>query len=180
MAISQMMGFMLVLGTSVFVLVIMSFFGHDDIEVSHGLTDGDHGPSLLSVRNLFLFAAGFGAAGGIATHLGYAVVPACLWGGLSGVVTALLGWLFYRTISNQQSSTNTNTRSLIGRRATVSTHIPAGQVGQVVTTDPHGSTIYLDARSSEEGQVFAEGEAVRITDAAGNLVRVAKQAVQSA
>lgn len=179
MEISQMTGFMLVLGVSALCLVGSHMFGHDgDIsadgsdDVSH---DGD-GPSLLSFRNLFLFGLGFGAAGAIATHLGLSLVLSCIAGLAAGVIVALIGWWFYRTIGRQQATTNTNTQNLVGRRATVSTYIPIGQMGQVVTTDEYGSTVYLVARSSIEGQSFVAGETVSIVEAAGNLVRVARQA----
>lgn len=174
MEISQMMGFVMLLGISVLGILGASLFGHDgDVELmSDGLSHGDSGPSLLSLRNLFLFGLGFGAAGAIATHLGMSLVYSCIVGAVSGLVIAFVGWLFYRTISKQQASTNTDTRSLVGSRATVATRIPAGRVGQVVTTDEHGSTIYLDARSSEAARTFAEGETVFIAEAAGNLVRV--------
>jgi membrane protein implicated in regulation of membrane protease activity len=173
MEISQMMGFVMLLGTSVLGILGASLFGHDgDVELSDGLSHGDSGPSLLSLRNLFLFGLGFGAAGAIATHLGMSLVYSCIVGVANGLLTALLGWLFYRTISKQQASTNTDTRNLVGSRATVSIRIPAGRVGQVVTTDEHGGTIYLDARSSEADRPFAEGETVFIMEAAGSLVRV--------
>jgi membrane protein implicated in regulation of membrane protease activity len=176
MEISQMMGFVMLLAVSTVGIIGASLFGHDgDVELSDGLSHGDSGPSLLSLRNLFLFGLGFGAAGAIATHLGMSLVMSCVFGGVSGLMTSLLGWLFYRTISKQQASTNTNTRSLIGSRATVSTRIPSGRMGQVVATDEHGSTVYLDARSSEGDHPFAEGDTVFITEASGNLVRVAKQ-----
>jgi membrane protein implicated in regulation of membrane protease activity len=176
MEISQMMGFVMLLGISVLGILGASLFGHDgDVELSDGLSHGDSGPSLLSLRNLFLFGLGFGAAGAIATHLGMSLVFSCIVGAISGMVIAFVGWLFYRTISKQQASTNTDTRNLIGSRATVSTRIPAGRMGQVVATDEHGSTVYLDARSSEEDRSFTEGETVFIAEAAGNLVRVAKQ-----
>lgn len=178
MEISQMVGFLMLLGVSALGIIGASFFGHDgDIELSDGFSHGDSGPSLLSVRNLFLFGLGFGSAGAIATHLGLSLVWSCVTGAVFGFVVALVGWWFYSTISRQQVSTNTNTRNLIGRQATVSTRIPVGQMGQVVTSDEHGSTVYLDARSSEEGASFAVGDPVNIVYAAGNQVRVAKQAI---
>lgn len=175
MEISQMMGFVTLLAVSTMGIIGASLFGHDgDVELSDGFSHGDSGPSLFSLRNLFLFGLGFGAAGAISTHLGMSLVMSCVTGAGMGMVIALLGWLFYRTISRQQVSTNTNTGDLIGSRATVATRIPVGQMGQVVTTDRNGSTIYLTARSSEAGQSFAEGETVCIVEAAGNLVRVTK------
>ncbi len=176
MEISQMMGFVMLLGVSTLGIIGASLLGHDsDVELSDGFSHGDSGPSLLSLRNLFLFGLGFGAVGAIATHLGSSLVISCIAGAATGLVIALLGWLFYRTISRQQVSTNTNTGDLVGSRATVATRIPVGQMGQVVTTDKNGSTIYLSARSSEEGRSFVDGETVYIVEAAGSLVRVAKQ-----
>lgn len=175
MEISQMMGFVMLLAVSAVGIIGASLLGHDgDVELSDGFSHGDSGPTLLSVRNLFLFGLGFGAAGAIATHLGMSLVMSCVAGAVTGVVIALLGWMFYRTISQQQVSTNTNTGDLVGSRATVSTRIPSGQVGQVVATDKNGATIYLTARSSVADQSFPEGEIVRIVEAAGNLVRVSK------
>lgn len=173
MELSQMMGFVMMLAVSTVGIIGASLFGHDgDVELNDGFSHGDNGPSLLSLRNLFLFGLGFGAAGAIATHLGLSLVLSCIVGASSGLLTALLGWLFYRTINKQQASTNTNTRNLVGSRATVTTRIPSGRIGQVVATDEHGSTIYLDARSSEVDRSFAEGDTVFIAAAAGNLVRV--------
>ena len=170
-----MMGFMMLLGISVLGIFGASLFGHDgDVELSDGLSHGDSGPSLLSIRNLFLFGLGFGAAGAIATHLGMSLVFSCIVGATTGLVIAFVGWLFYKTISKQQASTNTNTKNLVGNSASVSTRITAGRMGQIVTTDEHGSSIYLYARSSEEGQSFTEGETVIISEAEGNLVRVIK------
>jgi membrane protein implicated in regulation of membrane protease activity len=173
--ISQMMGFVTLLAVSIAGIIGASLVGHDgDVELSDGLSHGDSGPSLLSLRNLFLFGLGFGAAGTISTHLGLSLMMSCVAGASLGVVIALLGWIFYRTLSRQQVSTNNNTVDLVGSWATVATRIPAGQMGQVVTTDKSGGTVYLTARSSEAGQSFAEGETVRIVEAAGSLVRVTK------
>jgi membrane protein implicated in regulation of membrane protease activity len=173
--LSQMAGFMLLLGISVVGLIGASLFGHDgDIGDTDGLSHGESGPSLLSLRNLFLFGLGFGSAGAIATHLGASIVLSCVAGAVTGLVVAFVGWLFYRTISKQQATTNTNTVSLVGSRAVVSTHIPVGRMGQVVTNDQHGSTMYLDARASDANSSFAEGETVSIVFAAGNSVRVSK------
>lgn len=176
MQISQMSGFVLVLLVSTLFLVGTSLFGHgDDVDLSDGLSNGDSGPDLLSLRNLSLFGLGFGSVGAIATHMGATLVMSCAAGTGSGLVFAFVGWMFYKTINRQQASSNTNTGTLVGKQATVSAHIAAGQVGQVIATDTFGSTIYLDARSQEDGRVFAEGEQVYILQAAGNLVRVAKQ-----
>lgn len=173
--LSQMGGFLTLLAVSVVAFALMSAFGHGDGEISDhdGISSGENGPSLLSLRNLFLFGVGFGAAGSIATHLGYSLIGSSLIGFVFGCVVALIGFWFYRTISQQQATTNTDTRNLVGKRATVTTRIPTGRMGQVSTEDEHGGTIYLNAHT--EGDLsFEQGVSVVIAEATGNTVVVSR------
>lgn len=168
---------MVLLVSCVLFFVLSSMFGHDDgggdVSDDGGLTHGDNGPSLLSLRNLLLFGIGFGAAGAVATHMGYSLIASSLAGFVFGMTVALAGWWFYRAIGRQQGSTNTDTRNLIGKPALVTTHIPPGRMGQVAAQDEYGGRVYLDARSNE-GVEINEGEPVIITEAFGNTVTVAK------
>ncbi len=176
MEFSQMSGFISVLVVSSFFFAMSSFFGHDDGNVDSGdsgSTHGENGPSILSLRNFFLFGIGFGAAGSVATDMGYSLMWSSVAGFSFGVVVAFVGWLFYRTIGRQQATSNTNTRTLVGKKATVSTFIPSGRVGQVAAQDQYGNRMYLDARSSD-GTDLNEGEVVTIIDAVGNSATVAK------
>ncbi len=173
--LSQMGGFLTLLGASALFFILASLFGGDDSgggddgsEMSHG----DDGPSFLSIRNLYLFGMGFGAAGAIATHMDVSLVWAIIIGCCFGLLMAAIGWLFFRSVAKQQASTNTSTHSLIGKTAVVSSYIPAGRMGQVSAHDEHGSRVYLDARG-EQGCAYNEGDTVRIIDSIGHMVTVA-------
>ena len=174
--LSQMAGFMTLLIASTLFFALSSVFGHDDggADAGDGVTHGDNGPSLLSLRNLLLFGIGFGAAGSVATHLGYSLMLASSAGAAFGVVVTFLGLMFYRAIGRQQATSNTNTQKLIGRKAVVTTQIPLGRLGQVSMRDELGGTVYLDARSGESTTI-EQGELVYITDAAGSLVTTSRQ-----
>jgi membrane protein implicated in regulation of membrane protease activity len=177
LGLSQMRGFFTLLVISVLFFVLSSHFGHDDgggeMDGDVGVTSGDNGPSLLSLRNLFLFGVGFGAAGSVATHLGYSLIVSSIIGVGFGAVVALIGFWFYRTISRQQATTNTDTRNLVGKKATVSTYIPQGRMGQIVTQDEHGGTVYLNARTEADHDID-QGAQVVITEASGGMVIVAR------
>lgn len=179
--LSQMGGFFTLLGISVFAFALMSAFGHGDVEIGDhdGISSGENGASLLSLRNLFLFGIGFGASGLIATHLGYSLIWSSVIGIVFGGFVAFIGFWFYQTISRQQATTNTDTRNLIGKRATVTTHIPIGRFGQVTTQDEHGSTVYLTAHA--DGNIsFEQGTSVIIIEASGNTVTVTRPLSYSA
>lgn len=179
LGLSQMGGFFTLLIASVLFFVLSSHFGHDDgggdTGGDGGITSGDNGPSLLSLRNLFLFGVGFGAAGCVATHLGYSLIISSIFGVVFGAIVAFIGFWFYRAISRQQATTNTDTRNLVGKKATVSTHIPQGRMGQIVTQDEHGGTVYLNARTEADYDVD-QGMQVVITEASGGTVTVARPA----
>jgi membrane protein implicated in regulation of membrane protease activity len=174
LGLSQMGGFFTLLMASLLCFVLSSAFGHGDDggDAGDGISTGDNGPSVLSLRNLFLFGIGFGAAGSVATHLGYPLVISSVCGVVFGVSIALAGFWFYRTISRQQATTNTDTRNLVGKKATVSAHISQGRMGQIVTQDEHGGTVYLSALSSGAHDI-SQGTQVVITEASGGTVTVA-------
>jgi membrane-bound ClpP family serine protease len=71
------------------------------------------------------------------------------------------------------STSNTDTRNLVGKKATVSTYIPQGRMGQIVTQDEHGGTVYLNARTEADHDID-QGAQVVITEASGGMVIVAR------
>lgn len=149
--------------------VAVGEFGHADAGTDTGTGDG---LPFLSLTTLAIALFGVGA-GGLAGQLALdsdlaAVVLALAAGG--GVVFLARGVLL-PFILRQQANSHTGRASYIGRVATVTITIPAGQWGEVEVATPDGGRTRMRAVSAEDGTI-AKGARVYISDADKNHLHV--------
>jgi membrane protein implicated in regulation of membrane protease activity len=143
---------------------------HVDTSSSGGGHDGIMFSDVLTLRTLLMFGVGFGAAGAIATNMGYGPGMASVGGLEGGCLIAALGVWFYRIIHGQQGNTAPRLDMLSGKRAMVVTDIPESGQGEVTTTNEFGTTVTLPAQSPE-GRIKL-GSTVEIVAVVGNTATV--------
>ncbi len=159
--------------------IVASLLGHHgDVDV-HADAGGDashdggsEGPTIFSFRSLMLFGVGFGAAGAIARYLDAGMLTSSMWGSAAGLLSAVLGFLLYRFLWKQQSTTTTDTGSLVGKKARVTVAIQPGEPGEVVAQNEFGATIYLSAQGEDRGSSFPIGKEVTVQTVSGKFVSV--------
>lgn len=164
-----------------FMIVAGGFlFGHDhdfdhgvDHDTGHESGVDTHGIiGIFSMRVIFTFIMGFGAAGAIALHYGAGYPIASVIGVAVGMVLAALMYGIMMLFIEQQASSVTPTDSLVGCTGTVTVPIDKGGMGEVgvsVAGEYHTFT----ARTHDCG-TLAKGIAVRIVAASGSVVTVDK------
>jgi hypothetical protein len=154
------------------ILAGVDAYGDADVVQTPDGGDGHAAVSwnILSFRNLFLFGIGFGAVGFLSTKAGYGVATSVAGGIAAGAVIAAIGVWFFRLISSQESNTVTDPAELVGRKASVTTAIPAAGLGEVLAVNEHGTQVSLFAQSN--GTAILGGTRVVIVAAAGDRVTV--------
>lgn len=164
-----------------FMIVAGGFlFGHDhdfdhgvDHDVSHEAGVDTHGIiGIFSLRVVFTFVMGFGAAGAIALYYGAGYPVASLVGVAAGMVLAALMYGIMLLFIEQQASSVTPTDSLLGCTGTVIVPIDKdsmGEVGVSVGGEYHTFT----ARAHDCGPL-GKGSAVRVVAVAGSILTVDK------
>lgn len=138
--------------------------------------DSMPGISPLSPTTLASFVTAFGGIGMIlsrieATRSPWISIPLSM---LGGVAVGILVFLLFRAVFvRTQSSSESKVAALPGRPATVITPIAAGGVGEIAYVD--GGVRYTSAARSEDGDTFANGEAVVIRRVVGSQIYVGKE-----
>ena len=168
------------LGLAGFLLVAGAFlFGHDhdhdfshDVDHSHDLSHGEAGrqPSIgiFSTKILATFVMGFGAAGAIARHIQYDYLWSSGVGVAAGVCLGFIMWALMNFIVQQQASSVTDVRDLVGADAAVTVAIEPGSLGEIGLQTEMGYANF-PARSRT---CLEKGQRVRVTDASTNVLTV--------
>lgn len=173
----QMSVFLLILAGCLLFFVLIASFGGDasggDADAGVGGHDdgGIFTSNILAVRNLFLFGAGFGAGGAIATYLGCGVVASSAWGIGVGVCMVVVVVWFYALVRRQQSNTVSSPEALVGKHAVVVTEIPENGIGEISATNEYGALVYIVART-RSGEISI-GEKVIVKSVEGHTATVA-------
>ena len=128
-------------------------FGSDH---SPGNPDGGHGgvtvSQIFSIRNIFAFLAGYGAAGILALQAGLSGPWSAVVGLIAGVLFAYIIFMVYRVLGKQQSNSMPSLVRLAGKRAVVVTPIPLDGLGEIRLNNEYGVSTTLPARA--EGKPF--------------------------
>lgn len=161
--------FLWILLGSAAAIALLHAFGGDghDGGMMH---DGDMASDILNIRNLLIFGVGFGAAGLIAHRLGQNPFVASFWGLGFGFVMVVAAVAFYHNIRSQESNSLSDHSTLVGRKANVTIDIPESGLGEVATSNVHGSVVNLAAQS-QDGPHKA-GSTVDIVTVTGNTAIV--------
>ncbi len=149
-------------------------FDHDvDHDVGHEGGVDTHGIiGIFSLRVIFTFVMGFGAAGAIALHYGAGYPIASVIGIAVGIVLAALMYGIMMLFIEQQASSVTETDSLVGCTGTVTVPIDKdgmGEVGVSIGGEYHTFT----ARAHDRGPL-GKGIIVRIIGMTGSVLTVDK------
>ena len=149
------------------------FGGHGD-DVDHGEAggdhDGDHGPGLLSIRGLSLFATGFGGFAFLVHYYIGKVLISSVAGILSGSVFALVGVAFVSLFFKQQASSLITPSQMSGAIGIVNTPIPGEGFGEVFLTVADQQ---IARRATTEGSnAIPSGTQVRVVRHVGGTVVV--------
>jgi len=150
--------------------------GHDG-DLDHGHDgDGDHeghGPSVLSVRGIFLMMTGYGGVGFIAQHYSGKILFSSVVGIVSGWALAALIMFVMRLAYQQQSDSGIQARDIIGAYGMVTLTIPGkGKFGEV-SISASGNQMNRPA-VSEDGKMIANGTRIRVVHSQAGVVRVEK------
>jgi hypothetical protein len=162
----------LVIGVVGLVLLgISAFLGADDADLDTDLdVDGSDGSGSgggvlewLSVKSLAVAAVGFGFVGWATTSNGNAGV--IVW--TLSIATGLALWalavkLLFPWLKQQQGDDLQPLESYQGLTAEVVVRIPANGVGTVQLTDPSGTVVRRDARSTHRDHEVARGTRVLV------------------
>jgi membrane protein implicated in regulation of membrane protease activity len=161
-------GFLFLLVSLVFGEVF-DHFGDGDFD--HDLGHG--GPGFFSPRILSVFVTAFGGFGAIASFYGLSTLPSSAVGFASGIIFASIIYAFARFLHGQQASTNLQSGDVVGRSARVVVTIPRDGVGQIRCKI--GEEMIDRIARSRDGQPIPENAVVRVEEAVGEVVIVARQ-----
>ena len=167
--------FLVILVACLVFFMLSAVFGGDTSGADADVMGGDHDgvvftSNVLTIRNFFLFGVGFGASGVIATYLGSGGFAASIWGVGAGVVMVIVGVWFYSLVRRQESNTVANPAILVGKHAVVTTPIPDGGRGEIMTSNEFSATVHLAAQSPS-GAV-PTGTEVVVVSVVGNVATV--------
>jgi membrane-bound ClpP family serine protease len=164
-------------GGLVYSLFSLAFGGDGDhdgelgADGDHDAVAGDHGPSLLSIRVIAMFATGFGAVGYLVHHYNPTrPLFSAFCGLLGGFALGGFGFAFLRLFYRQQATSVIRTDDLLGSSGTVVTSIPKGGIGEVSLT-ARGALVTKPARS-ESGEAISNGAPVEIVRVVGDTLIV--------
>lgn len=153
-------------------LILSLFFGgifeHFEGGLDHDLDHG--GPGFFSTRVISVFVTAFGGFGAIATHYGFAPLPASAVGFLGGVVLASPIYAFARFLYGQQATSEMRSQDLVGQLGRVIVTIPAGGVGQIRCRV--GEELVDKIARAREVEAIPENTSVRVEEVLGETVIV--------
>jgi membrane protein implicated in regulation of membrane protease activity len=156
-------------------LLLSLFFGgvfeHFEGGLDHDLEHG--GPGFFSTRVISVFITAFGGFGAIATHYGFATLPASGIGAMSGAILATPIYLFARFLFGQQASSDMRSQDLVGLTGRVVVKIPAGGVGQVRCRI--GEELIDKVARAREPEAIDENAAIVIDEVVGETVIVKRR-----
>jgi membrane protein implicated in regulation of membrane protease activity len=168
-----------------FMIVAGGFlFGHDhdfdhgiDHDLSHEGGVDTHGIiGIFSLRVVFTFVMGFGAAGAIALHYGAGYPIASVIGVAVGMVLAALMYGIMLLFIEQQASSVTPTDSLVGCTGTVTVPIDKDGIGEIGVSV--GGEYRTYAARTQSPTPLAKGHSVRIVNANGSVLTVDENKAQ--
>jgi membrane protein implicated in regulation of membrane protease activity len=140
--------------------------GHESGVDTHGII------GIFSLRVVFTFIMGFGAAGAIALHYGAGYPFASLIGVAAGMVLAALMYGIMLLFIEQQASSVTPTDSLVGCTGTVTVPIDKDAMGEVGVSV--GGEYHIFTARAHGSASLSKGLAVRIVAVSGSVLSVDK------
>lgn len=163
--------FLTIFGVGFVILIMGLIFGGDGDVDSDIDSDVGHGPSILSLKTIALFAVGFGAVGfGVRSTTDLTMFQSSMAGLGGAVVMGTIGYFILRLFYSSQASSTISNTDIIGMTANVIDAIAGGSTGQVSCVIRGREITYL-ARSCESA-VIPKGAVVKITDKTGSIVTV--------
>lgn len=138
--------------------------GHADAGEAHV---GDTGMSLLSVRSVAAFLAGFGIVGWMGTDAGWSPAATLVGAIVTGFVMLLLTAWIFATLWKLQARGNLDPSTAVGKTASVYLKVPAENRGKGKIT------LSLQGRSAEFA-AFTTGPEIL----SGREVRIVRQVTQ--
>jgi hypothetical protein len=182
MSLSLLVYLSILAGSSLFFLSSLIFGdgdsdhdGADHTMIDHG-HGGDHDSGnafkeIFSIRNIFLFGVGFGAAGSISAVLGQGFIFTTVMASAFGLATARVGFKMVRFFYRREMCTVNSLTYLHGEEGHVTVMIPTGGFGEVVASDGMGQTVFSMAKSSG-GETIPVGSRVLVETSEDGVVYV--------
>lgn len=157
------------------ILFIMTIFGHDaDVDADMDVDVGDFGgPGVLSLKLILFFLVGFGACGYLSVYFKWPLhhVFTALIG---GSVAWFTGYQLLKLLYKQQSSSQVNLVSFIGKQGRVVVPIPSnGGTGEIeATNDQTSQSTFFNARAVNPQSEYKKGQFVTIKSISGKTAVV--------
>lgn len=183
MSLSLLVYLSILAGSSLFFISSLFFgdgdSGHDSID--HAIADYDHGgdhegnafKEIFSLRNIFLFGTGFGAAGSVSAVLGQGFLFTTMLASAFGLVTANIGFKMMKFFYRREMCTVNSLTYLHGEEGRVTVMIPAGNVGEVQASNGMGQTVFTPARSVN-GEAIPLGASILVHSTEDGIVLVSE------
>ncbi len=159
--------FLSLAAVGLFLMLVSVFSGHHmdfHSDIDHG------GGGFLSIRAFAVFFAAFGTIGALGQHYGLTTGWSSVWGLLSGVVLVGVYMMSMELVKSQQASSLVADSDLVGLTARVTVAIPGDGIGEVSCV-VRSRTERRMARS-KSGQMFGEGQLVRVAELQGDICLV--------
>ncbi len=173
--------------TGVLVFMLLAGMDHDvemdvdadldiDVDVDADI-DAGGGPAVMSLKLLLLFLVGFGIVGYFALTNNWnplgSGVDHLLFATGGGAVSYFILYRLIKLLHSQQASSQTNAALLTGRKASTTTAIADGHVGEIIARDPKtGQTVYLRAQAQDPATKYEKGQDVEIVSVANGMAIV--------
>ncbi|MGB5106825.1 MAG: hypothetical protein WBP29_00245 [Candidatus Zixiibacteriota bacterium] len=158
------------------ILLVSLIFGHDSdhdfADTDHGgLSDGDGGPSIFSVKMFAIEMVGFGVTGfGVLAGTDFSMLAASLLGLGGALVMGLIGFTIIKSVWKQQASSTIMRSDIIGAVGHLIDAVQQNGVGQVACSVRGREDTYI-ART-KDGHAIPLGTTVKIVDKIGQHVIV--------
>jgi hypothetical protein len=163
--------FLTIFGVGFAILILSLIFGGDGDVDADVDSDVGHGPSILSLKTIALFAVGFGAVGfGIRSTTDMTMFQSSMAGLGGAIVLGTIGYFVLKLFYSSQASSTISDNDIIGCTANVIDAVSGGTTGQVSCVIRGREITYL-ARS-HTGVDIPKGAVVKITAKTGGIVTV--------
>lgn len=137
--------------------------GHVDVDSA----DAGHSTvSIFSPKIIAIFCVGFGAGGAIATAYGAGMTTSTLVALASGGSLGALMALMLKGLHSQQSSSNLEIGSSIGKVGSVTIEIPAGGTGEI-NLSVSGQYATFFAKAKDATVTIPRGRTVKVVSVSG-------------
>lgn len=163
-----------ILGFTLLLISLIFSHDHDHDFADHdhpGISDGEGGPSVFSVKMFAVEMVGFGVTGfGVKAGTDWSTLVASLCGIGGALVMGAVGFVIIKSVWRQQASSTITRADIIGSTGRLIDAVPADGVGQVACSVRGREDTYL-ART-KDGHAIALGRTVKVIDKVGQHVIV--------